>query len=63
LSWGCDDLGCGIGRGDAHEEFYGCSDVSIVPKGSSGSKAPTQTTSKLLMFMRTTAKSTVRPQG
>ncbi|XP_055873782.1 uncharacterized protein LOC106052195 isoform X2 [Biomphalaria glabrata] len=63
LSWGCDDLGCGIGRGDAHEEFYGCSDVSIVPKGSSVSRAPTQTTSKLLMFMRTTAKSTVRPQG
>ncbi|KAH9495281.1 hypothetical protein Btru_016289 [Bulinus truncatus] len=33
-SWGCDQFGCGIGRGEEHEEFYGCSDVTILPKGS-----------------------------
>lgn len=42
--WGCDDTGCGLGKGP-QEEFHNCADVQIfaVPGQSTTSTSPTTT--------------------
>ncbi|KAK3801042.1 hypothetical protein RRG08_011210 [Elysia crispata] len=32
-NWGCDDSGCGTGKGERQEEFYACADIKIEPRG------------------------------
>lgn len=42
-SWGCDDTGCGLGKGERQETFVNCADVKIMPNGG---PLPTQSPTK-----------------
>jgi len=59
-SWACDEAGnCGLGYGE-QEEFYGCSDLSIVPNGAPTSTIATPDTTKPTTTKSTTTKSTTQ---
>ncbi|CAL1538250.1 unnamed protein product [Lymnaea stagnalis] len=60
-SWGCDETGCGLGHGVVQEEFYGCSDVKIVPKGTSVVATSRPTTPKKATTKRTPQTTTRSP--